>query len=586
MSYPILYSPTETSFDNNGIGILSSCVFCQVTEEANGAFELVMQYPMDGIHFSSISDRSIIKAKADQFREPQLFRVYGTKKQMTGIVTIFAQHISYDLSGIPVKPFYAENADLAMEGFKKNAVVECPFSFWTDLETVADFSSVVPSSIRSLLGGKEGSVLDVYGGELEFDNQKVKLHKHRGENRGVSIRYGKNLTNIQQEQNCSNVITGIYPYWFSETEEQTIVVELPEKIINTPGDKNFVRVVSLDLTAEFDEQPTVEQLRDAANKYIKEHELGVPVVSLAVSYAQLDQMEEYRHLAMLDRVGLFDTVSVEFPALGVSATARAVKTVYDVLADRMESVVLGSVRTNIADTIIVQQKQLEKAPSKIFIKTAIDSLTHNILGAKGGSVRFLDEDGDGEPDTLYIADDPDPEVAETVWRFNHKGWGASEHGYNGPFELGATLSGGIVANFITAGELDADKIDVVNLNAGSVSAGSLKSSDESTYFDLDNDTFVSEDETGKTEIKGGNIAVYDLSGQKRLAITRTRVSNSRHTFELSVYDGDGNAIFSIVSMLDGSAGIACENEAGTKVFGKPVIRQIRVNDTDYQVLCI
>lgn len=586
MSYPILYSANETDFGNNGIGVLSSCVSCEVTEEANGAFELIAQYPMDGIHFSHISERSIIKAKVDQFREPQLFRVYGIRKQMSGIVTIFAQHISYDLSGIPAKPFSAANAYLAMEGLKNNAVVDCPFAFWTDLQTTANFSSVVPSSIKSLLGGKEGSILDVYGGEFEFDNYKVKLHAHRGENRGVSIRYGKNLTNIQQDQNCSNVVTGIYPYWFSETEDETILVELPEKILETTGQKDFVRVVALDLTAEFEERPTIEQLRNAANKYIKEHELGIPIVSLSVSYAQLDKSGEYKHLALLERVGLFDTVNVEFPALGVSATAKAVRTVYNVLAERVEMVSLGSVRTNIADTIVVQQKQIEKAPSKVFVKTAIESLTHNILGAKGGSVRFLDEDGDGEPDTLYIADDPDPEIAETVWRFNYEGWGASQNGYNGPFQIGATLSDGIVANFITAGELDADKIDVVNLNARSVSAGSLMSKDGSTYFDLDNDTIVSEDETGKTEIKGGNIIVYDSYGEKRLAITRSRGYGGKYTFELSVYDGEGNASFSVVSLLDGSAGISCENEFGTRVFGKPVIKQIRVNDTDYSVLCI
>ena len=149
MSYPILYSSTETNFDNNGLGILSDCVSCFVTEEANGIFELEMQYPMDGIHYSEILDRSIIKAKPDQFRDHQLFRVYYKSKPLSGIVSISARHISYDLSGIPVSPFEAESASHALQGLKNNAVVYCPFEFWTDKSTSGRFNVSVPSSIRS-----------------------------------------------------------------------------------------------------------------------------------------------------------------------------------------------------------------------------------------------------------------------------------------------------------------------------------------------------------------------------------------------------------------------------------------------------
>ena len=165
MSYPILYSATETDFSHNGLGILGDCASCEVTEEANGIFELAMTYPMDGVHFTEIGDRAIIKAKADQFRNPQLFRVYAISKPMNGIVTVLAEHISYDLSGIPVKPFSASVASSALTGLKSNAVVDCPFDFWTDKTTSAKFNVKTPASIRSRLGGVTGSILDVYGGE-------------------------------------------------------------------------------------------------------------------------------------------------------------------------------------------------------------------------------------------------------------------------------------------------------------------------------------------------------------------------------------------------------------------------------------
>lgn len=372
MSYPILYSATESNFDNNGIGILSACVSCEVTEEANGIFELAIQYPMDGIHYAEIADRAIIKAKSDQFRQPQLFRVYAISKPMNGIVTVLAEHISYDLSGIPVKPFSAPTASSALSMLKSNAVVECPFDFWTDKETQANFKVSVPASIRSRLGGVAGSILDVYGGEYEFDNFTVKLHNSRGQNRGVSIRYGKNLTDIQQDQNCSNVATGVYPYWVDV--EGDVLVELPEKIVNAPGTYNFVKIRTLDLSSEFETQPTVEQLRSRTQSYITANNIGVPVVSWSVSFEQLSKSEEYKHLVLLERVSLFDTVNVEFPALGVSATARAVKIVYDVIADRVKSVTLGSVRANIADTVAKQSEQITET-AKNEAKRAVNGQT-------------------------------------------------------------------------------------------------------------------------------------------------------------------------------------------------------------------
>lgn len=500
MSYPILYSATETNFDHNGIGILSACVSCEVTEEANGIFELAMQYPMDGIHYAEIADRAIIKAKADQFREPQLFRVYAISKPMSGIVTVLAEHISYDLSGIPVAPFSAGNVSVALNGLKSNAVVDCPFDFWTDKSTSANFKVSVPASIRSRLGGVAGSILDVYGGEYEFDNYTVKLHNNRGMNRGVSIRYGKNLTDIQQDQNCSSVATGIYPYWAGTVEEKDVLVELPERIVNSPGTYNFVKIRTLDLSSEFETQPTVEQLRSRTESFIKANNIGVPKVSLTVSFARLEQSEEYKHLKLLERVSLFDSVNVEFPALGVSATAKAVKLVYDVIADRVKSVTLGSVRANIADTIANQQTDLENSkdkPTVSMVQKISSALAKAIMGANGGAVRLIDTNDDGEPDELYIADNADTAQAVKVWRFNYNGWAASKNGYSGPFEFGATLEDGLLANFVTAAKLV---------------AGTIKSQDNGKTFFLDLDNGVLKMDA--TELSISNKTVDEITKSK------------------------------------------------------------------------
>lgn len=460
MSYPILYSATETDFSNNGLGVLGECASCEVTEEANGIFELVMTYPMDGIHFAEISDRCILKCKADQFREPQLFRIYAISKPMSGIVTVLAQHISYDLSGIPVSPFMAENVVSALGGLKSHAVIDCPFTFVTDKETVAKFHSQTPSSIRSRLGGVEGSILDVYGGEYEFDNYNVILHNNRGRNRGVSIRYGKNLTDIRQEQNCSSVATGVYPYWVAG--DGSSLSELPEKIVNAPGKYNFVKIRTVDLSSEFEEAPTDEQLRARAESYMKSNNIGIPTVSMTVSFAQLEQSEEYKHLKLLERVSLFDTINIEFPALNVSANAKAVAVVYDVLADRVKSVTLGSVRSNIADTVASQQQQIAQTPTKTELQKVSAAATAWLTNGKGYKVERRDDNGN-TIDTLYM-DTPDIETAVNVLRIGQSGIGFSQNGVNGPYYSAWTIDGVFDASVIKVINLIAEKLQSVSDN--------------------------------------------------------------------------------------------------------------------------
>ena len=533
MSYPILYNATETNFDHNGIGILSACVSCEVTEEANGIFELAMTYPMDGVHFAEIGDRAIIKAKADQFRDPQLFRVYAISKPMNGIVTVLAEHISYDLSGIPVKPFSASTASSALTGLKNNAVVDCPFDFWTDKATSANFKVSVPASIRSRLGGVAGSILDVYGGEYEFDNYTVKLHNNRGMNRGVSIRYGKNLTDIKQDQNCSNVATGVYPYWYLETDVGNVLIELPEKVVSAPGTYNFVKIRTLDLSAEFDVQPTHEQLRQETQKYIEQNKIGVPVVSWSVSFEQLSKSEEYKHLALLERVSLFDTVNVEFPALNVSATARVVKLVYDGLSDCVKSVTLGSVRANIADTIANQQQEIQQAPTKSDLKKAQEAATAWLTNGQGYA--YFRKDDLGNIKDILFMDTQDPETAVNVMRVGQSGIGFSHNGVNGPYESAWTIDGKFNADFILAGIIKGMTIE----------SGLIKSSDGRLLINLDTGVF----------------SINSQSGKKLFDVTSKKIAANSELAEIRVFDIDGNVIARIAE-ADTGGGIELKNENG------------------------
>lgn len=480
---PILYPSTETAFDTNGFGVLSDALECTVTEERNGIYELELQYPLDGLHYGDIALRCLILAKPNPTDDAQPFRVYRISRPMNGIVTVYARHLRYDLNGIAAQPFTAPNAPAALAALKANAVTDCPFTFWTDKTTVAAMTSAVPAAIGSLLGGTQGSVLDVYGGEFAFDRYTVRLYAARGANRGVSIRYGKNLTSLEQDENCASVYTGVYPYW---ANTDGILVQLPEKLVAAPGTYSFTRILPLDLSSEWQEAPTEAQLRTRAQQYIQENNIGVPKVSLTVSFAQLEQSEEYKGTALLERVSLCDTVNVEFPALGVSATAKVVKTVYDSLRVRWESVDLGDARTTLADTIAGQGQQIAKAQQQTtsFLQKAIDSATQQITGNKGGYVVLHSSTGGDAPDEILIMDKPKIADAVKVWRWNKAGLGYSSTGYNGPYGLAMTQDGSIVASFINAGTLNAALINVINLTANSIVSGILSSVSGNAKFDL------------------------------------------------------------------------------------------------------
>lgn len=461
----ILYKSTETAFQTNGIGILSDAILCEVTSELNGQDELVLQYPADGIHADRIEMRSIVLADRNHSDAPQPYRIYNISEPLNGVVTYYARHISYDLSGIPVHPFSADNAVQALNGLAANAAVPCPFSFLTNKSTAAKFSVKVPSSIRALLGGQEGSVLDVFGGEYAFDRFSVYLQDHRGMDRGTTIRYGKNLTSLQQDRNCDAVYTGIYPYW---SNAESITVTLPEKIIYADGHFDFVRILPLDFSAEWEEEPTENQLRTRAERYIRDNDIGVPKISLTVSFVQLADTLEYKDVAQMELVELGDTVHVHFPRMAVTASARVVSMVYDAILKQYKQITLGSVRSNIATTIAAQNAEIKKVSEPAFLQSAVQSATQLITGNKGGYVVLHSSTGGAAPDEILVMDTPSVSTAKNVWRWNKQGFGYSNNGYDGPFETAITMDGKIVADFIAAGTLDAAQIKVLNLIASKV----------------------------------------------------------------------------------------------------------------------
>lgn len=491
---PILYSPTTTSFTTGGIGKLIDAGSCIVTEERNGSYELEMTYPITGHLYDEIKQRSIIFAKPSPAQSEQPFRVYRITKPLNKVVTIYAAHISYDLSGIPVKNFTSQSVQAALTALTTSSVISNPFTFWSDKTNSGVMEIETPMPCRTILS----NILDAYGGEYEFDKYTVKLHSLRGFDNGVSIKYGKNLTDLEQDENCSNVYTGVLPYW---TGNETTV---SGSVVNAPGTYDFTRILPVDFTSDFEEQPSTAQLDNAATNYISDNNIGIPEVNLTVSFVHLNQTEEYKNLGIFERVELGDTIKVEFAAMGVSSTARCVKTVYNTLLERYDNVELGEVKKGLADTISSQTSSIidisKNSGVSSAVKAAIMAASEAITGQKGGSVILHDTRGGNKPNELLFLDNDDISQAQKVWRFNLSGFGYSSNGYEGPFTTAITRDGSIVADFITTG----------SMNAARVTAGILKSQNGRVQFDLTAGTLTIKDGAGATKLgfdSNGNLTI-------------------------------------------------------------------------------
>lgn len=483
---PALYNKSETTFTHNGVGLLSEAVKATVTEERNGSYELSLQYPITGRFYSEITEGAIIKAKANETSEPQLFRIYKSSKPINGIVTYSAEHISYDLNGIPLLGFSIKNAtpQMALTKAIEGAALPCPFTAYSNISTLNSTEILTPCSVRALLGGQTGSLLDVWGGEYEFDNFTVKLYLHRGKDNGVVIEYGKNLKDLKQESNIAECYTHLMPYAVYTVQDEIgsseeKYVYLAEKVIplTEAEDIGHYKAFIMDFSDRFgdNEEITEEKLRAKATAYAAAADLGTPKVNITVSFVQLWQTEEYKNIAPLERVKLCDTVTVRFSKLGVAATSKVIKTVYNSLQEKYESVTLGDAKSSFANTVNKQQEAIQEIKSSVKkgqaeateqLKKAIANATSLITGHSGGYVVLNPAE---KPQEILILDTPTIDEAVNVWRWNSGGLGYSSTGYNGEYSLAMTMDGAIVADFISAGILNGALLQADSVQSSAIS---------------------------------------------------------------------------------------------------------------------
>ena len=357
---PILYENTETAFTTNGLGRLN-CIRCIVPEERNGIYECEFDLPVSDPMFEEVKIGRIIACTHDEEGDVQPFDIYKKSEPINGVVTFYASHISYRLNEITVEPFTALSCSAALTALKDNSVGSNPFTFTTDKAVTSQYTLKAPASLRGLLAGQENSILDVYGkGEYVFDKFNVALYVNRGTDTEVSIRYGKNLAEYQDELDYSACYNGVVPYWLGEvSNEETgdssqVLVTLTEKYISSgqslPSDR--LVLVPMDLSGEFSEQPTEAQLRTRAISKLSNSSAWLPSQNITVNFVQLWQTEEYKDLAPLEKVKLCDTVLVDVPMYNVSGLRiKVIKVTWNVLLERYDSMELGTAQSTLASTI-------------------------------------------------------------------------------------------------------------------------------------------------------------------------------------------------------------------------------------------
>lgn len=377
---PILYAHDETAFTSAGLAILSDCISCTVEEELNGTYECEFEYPITGRHYDLIQEGLIVGATHDDSGVLQPFEIYKRSAPIDGKVKFNAHHISYRLSKEVVMPFTASSLAGALTSIAANIVGGTEFLFSTDIAAAGELKIDTPSAVRAILGGEENTLLQVYGGEFEFDKFDVILHSQRGTATDVEIRYGKNLADMTQEIDESEAVNAIVPYW--KDSSGSTIVTLPEVYIAHDADADLT-MMPLDLTDQFNSKPTVAQLRSKAEEKFDAGKPWLPSETIEVNFVALWQTDEYERYAELQRVHMGDSVSVYYPALGVIANGqRVVKTVYNTLLDRYDEITLNELKETLAD----MNDQSIASGMNTAISDAVKLTIDSIKTSKSGTV--------------------------------------------------------------------------------------------------------------------------------------------------------------------------------------------------------
>lgn len=355
--FPILYKKDETDFVHNGLGVMSGAITAVPDEELNGPFEITIEYDSEGFLADKIANGMIVKAKANDRQDPQLFRIYAIEKSLASDnLIIHGQHITYDLAGNFVEQLVLNKATLkeAMEAIKKNLAYPTRFNITsTNNETVSS-TSLYRTNPLQMIAGTEGSILQIWGGQIERDNFNLIMHKRRGSDDGVLVTYKKNLTGLEAKFDESNVVTRIFPFKYIEAseDEPEQLITIDGKYIDSPNINKYP-VIKI-LPVDFSDDESIKNKTDlynASKDFFKTGSKDLPTVEMEVEFEPLHGTEEYKDIAVLELVGMGDTITVRHSKMGVDVKGQVVQVEYDAIAEKNKKVSIGNVKARLTDTI-------------------------------------------------------------------------------------------------------------------------------------------------------------------------------------------------------------------------------------------
>ena len=484
-----LYDRNEENFQHNGIGILRDVIACTCSEVLNGKYDLEFDYPIGGAFIESIVEENIVKAPVgNPSGEDQLFRIKMISKQFKRI-KVYATHIFYDLSDNFLEDVSPKDksGDGAIKWLQARTVYANDFVASSDITKIATARYVRRNFVDALIGS-DNSFINTWGGELYRNNKSFAINKNKGINRGVQIRYGKNMKEITWDIDITGIVTRIYPVGFDG-------LMLPEKYIDSPLINNYInpKIQKMEFTEiQIDEENGIteamalEQLRNITNE---QYELGIdkPTMTIQIDFLELSKTDEYKQkYSSMEKIYLGDYVEAIVPHLNLKESMKVVATKYDVLAQKYVEFELSNSNKK-EKNFINNTKQLIQKLEKIdnnVLDGARKNVTNLIVNALGGNVYKTRNE-------LFIMDSENPSEAKKVWRWNINGLGYSSTGIGGPYGIAITADGQIVADYITTGKLNSNLIEgygemlltVSNMNS---EVTQIKTTTNSTATKVDN----------------------------------------------------------------------------------------------------
>lgn len=397
---PTLHEWSNIRRHTQGLCRLPDCLDATVTEIRNGEYTCQFTYPISGENFDKIKLGRVITCPHDASGDIQPFTIYRREANLDGTVTFYAQHLSYELNYVTQKPFSTSGGAAGLfsyldmnrsttyrVGGRNWESSKSPYRFSTDIVSDDDYTLLVPTALRAMLGGIQNSVLEVFGGEFEWDQYNVILHADRGKDNGAVIRYGGNLTGAKQTGDDSAAYGTVVPYW---TDSQgTVAANLG--YYSQGNDEEYFpwKAMPLDLSKQFETQPSLADAADASEAFLAANSTWLPFENIEVNFEPWTDAEISAESERLQNVRLCDYVRVDILWMGVSVKSKVTKTVWNVLTDRYDSIELGDLNPSYGS--VIAESSGGKASSLPFDKQAlIDEILEDVYATVYQKAEVID----------------------------------------------------------------------------------------------------------------------------------------------------------------------------------------------------